>query len=243
MMVRVVLVSPMHSGNIGSVARICGNFNITDVRVVSPRCELKSAEARTFATHHAQKILDGFVECASLTEAVQGAQCVVGFSRRIGDLRRPDLKWAELPEIIQAPGLTCFVFGSEDTGLSQSELTVCTHLCTLPTHPSFPSMNLSQAVTAVLSGSVWQIPSVKEHIPAVKVRFEAERPVNATAMHLLIEHWRQVMVAVGLTRDGNPDRLLHYYHRVLNRADLTEREANMLHGFLSQVEKKLESSE
>ena len=103
-------------------------------------------------------------------------------------------------------------------------------------------MNLSQAVTAVLAGSVWQTPELKEHIPLVKTKFEAERPVNATAMHSLVEHWREVMVAVGLTRDGNPDRLLHYYHRVLNRAGLTEREANMLHGFLSQIEKRLESS-
>ncbi|MEY2987106.1 MAG: hypothetical protein RJB13_627 [Pseudomonadota bacterium] len=240
-MIRVVLVSPMHAGNVGSVARICGNFGITDVCVVAPRCDLKSEDAQIFATYHAHGILNGFVECATLAEAVQGAQCVVGFSRRIGDLRRPDLKWAELPEVIQTEGLTCFVFGSEDTGLAQSDLTLCTHLCTLPTNASVPSMNLSQAVTAVLAGSVWQTPTVKEYFPAVKSRLEAERPVNATAMHSLIEHWRQVMVAVGLTRDGNPDRLLHYYHRVLNRADLTEREANMFHGFLSQVEKKLES--
>lgn len=242
-MIRIVLVSPMHSGNVGSVARICGNFNITDVCVVSARCDLKSEEAQAFATYHAQGILSSFVEYATLAEAVQGAQNVIGFSRRIGDLRRPDLKWGELPEMIQASRMTCFVFGSEDTGLSQSELTLCTHLCTLPTHASVPSMNLSQAVTAVLAGSVWQTPAAKEYFPEVKTRFETERPVNAAAMHSLIEHWRQVMIAVGLTRDGNPDRLLHYYHRILNRSDLTEREANMLHGFLSQVEKKLESSD
>lgn len=241
-MIRLVLVSPMHPGNVGSIARICGNFDIHDVFVVSPRCDIRSDEAKTFATYHAQDILSSFIVCENLADAVSGAQYVVGFSRRIGDLRRPDLKWAELPSVVHTPELTCLVFGSEDTGLSQQDLTLCTHLCTLPTHSSVPSMNLSQAVTAVLAGSVWQSPELKDQIPIVKTRFENERPVTATGMHSLVEHWRQAMIAVGLTRDGNPDRLLHYYHRVLNRAALTEREANMFHGFLSQIRKKLGSS-
>lgn len=242
-MIRIVIVSPMHAGNVGSIARVCGNFNIRDVFVVAPRCDIRSDEARTFATYHAQEILQGFTECSTLAEALKGAQCVVGLSRRLGDLRRPDLAWSGLPEVVGRPGLTCLVFGAEDTGLSQADLTLCTHICALPTHPSVPSMNLSQAVTAVLAGSVWQTPDVKEHRPVVTTRFETERPVSAEGMHSLVEHWREVMVAVGLTRDGNPDRLLHYYHRVLNRSALTEREANMLHGFLSQIEKTIDNGD
>ncbi|MEY2986837.1 MAG: hypothetical protein RJB13_358 [Pseudomonadota bacterium] len=242
-MIRIVIVSPMHAGNVGSIARVCGNFNIEDICVVSPRCDIRSDEAKTFATYHAQDRLLSFKECATLADALKGAQCVVGLSRRIGDLRRPDITWSDLPDVVQQPGLTCLVFGSEDTGLSQADLTLCTHICALPTHTSVPSMNLSQAVTAVLAGSVWQTPEIKGHKPTVTTRFESEHPVSADGMHSLVEHWRQVMVAVGLTRDGNPDRLLHYYHRVLNRSGLTEREANMLHGFLSQIEKRIEAGE
>jgi tRNA C32,U32 (ribose-2'-O)-methylase TrmJ len=102
-----------------------------------------------------------------------------------------------------------------------------------------PSMNLSQAVAVVLAGTLWQGNMAALEKPIIKTRHDAEKPISSHGMLSLVEHWREVMVDVELNRDGNPDRLLHYYHRVLNRAQISDREANMLRGFLSQVQIKL----
>ncbi len=236
---RIVLVAPMHASNVGSVARVCGNFGVNDVRIVAPRCDVLCEDARMLATHHARGILEGFSVCASLREAVGEAERIVGFSRRMGDMRRPDLGWSDLPELRTQPGLTSLVFGPEDTGLSHDDLSLCTHLCTLPTHPTIPSMNLSQAVAVVLAGVVWQGGSEIPEKPAVSTRFESERPISAQSLLSLVDHWKQVMVDVELTRDGNPERLLHYFHRILNRAQITEREGSMLRGFFSQIQIQL----
>lgn len=233
--VRVVVVSPMHASNVGAIARLCGNFAVTDVFVVAPRCDVESNEAKMLATHHATDLLASFKVVTKLKEAITGAGSVVGFSRRVGDLRRPDLSWSDLPHCAESTEQLCLVFGPEDTGLSHDDLTLCTHVCALPTHPRVPSMNLSQAVAVVLAGVFWQARAADE-TPVVKTRFEDEKPIAPQSLLSLIEHWRAVMVDVGLTKDGNPDRLLHYYHRLLNRAQISEREGSMLRGFLSQIQ-------
>jgi tRNA/rRNA methyltransferase len=233
---RLILVSPLHASNVGAVARLCGNFGIHEVVLVGPRCDPFSEDAKTLATQHAQPILERFSVVDQLRDAIRGSAAVIGFSRRLGDQRRPDVSWGELPSFLSTDGRLDLVFGPEDTGLSQSDLTLCSHLCALPTHPSVPSLNLSQAVAVVLSGLLWPDAQGVEQKPLVKTRFEDERPIASESLLSLVEHWKSVMIDVDLTKDGNPDRLLHYYHRILLRAGLSEREGNMLRGFLSQIQ-------
>jgi tRNA/rRNA methyltransferase len=236
MSLRIVVVNPMHASNIGSIARLAGNFGVDDVVVVSPRCDVFSSEAKALATAHASGVLEKFKVKVNLREALDGSAYAIGFSRRTGDMRRPDLGWNDLPACSRREGRTDLVFGPEDTGLSQDDLTLCSAVCTLPTHPAVPSLNLSQAVGVVLAGCLWSDLSGQEQKPPVKTRFEDERPITAESLLHLVSHWRQTMVDIGLTRDGNPDRLLHYFHRVMNRAALTEREGQMFRGYLSQVQ-------
>lgn len=236
---RLIMVSPMHATNVGAVARLCGNFGIDDVVLVAPRCDPWSEDAKALATHHARHLLEGFSVVEQLREAIRGSETVIGFSRRLGDQRRPDISWDRLSSLVPTEGRVDLVFGPEDTGLSHSDLTMCSHLCSLPTHPSVPSLNLSQAVAVVLSGLLWTKAGEVEKKPIVKTRFQDEKPISSESLLSLIEHWKKVMIDVELTQDGNPDRLLHYYHRILLRAELSEREGNMLRGFLSQIQTTL----
>lgn len=236
MNLQLVIVSPMHAANVGSIARIAGNFAVDQVTIVAPRCDVFSSEARALATIHAVDVLERFKVVPHLKDALKGSDYVVGFCRRIGDMRRPDMVWSDLVGLPLRQARVDLVFGPEDTGLSHDDLTLCSAMCTLPTNPKVPSMNLSQAVAVVLAGCLWNALPENAQKPEVKTRFEAERPASADSIMHLVQHWRQTMVDVDLTRDGNPDRLLHYFHRILNRSGLSEREGNMLRGFLSQVQ-------
>ena len=42
----VILVNPFSPANIGSISRVMLNFGLTDLRVVSPECDILSEEAR-----------------------------------------------------------------------------------------------------------------------------------------------------------------------------------------------------
>ena len=46
-----MLVEPLGPRNVGSVARLCANFAIDQLRLVAPRCNPLCGEARQMAVH------------------------------------------------------------------------------------------------------------------------------------------------------------------------------------------------
>ena len=46
---KVILVEPNGPLNIGSVARLCSNFEVDELRIVSPKCDIFSLEAKKMA--------------------------------------------------------------------------------------------------------------------------------------------------------------------------------------------------
>ena len=47
---KVILVEPNGPLNVGSVARLCSNFEVDELRIVSPKCDIFSSEAVSY-TH------------------------------------------------------------------------------------------------------------------------------------------------------------------------------------------------
>ena len=45
----VVLVEPNGPMNVGSIARLCSNFDVNELRIVSPKCDIFSLEAKKMA--------------------------------------------------------------------------------------------------------------------------------------------------------------------------------------------------
>ena len=45
----VVLVEPNGPMNVGSIARLCSNFEVNELRIVSPKCDIFSLEAKKMA--------------------------------------------------------------------------------------------------------------------------------------------------------------------------------------------------
>ena len=46
---KVILVEPSGPLNVGSVARLCSNFEVDELRIVSPKCDVFSIEAKKMA--------------------------------------------------------------------------------------------------------------------------------------------------------------------------------------------------
>jgi tRNA C32,U32 (ribose-2'-O)-methylase TrmJ len=51
---------------------------------------------------------------------------------------------------VRYTGITALVFGREESGLTEEELRLCSHACSIPTGRMQASMNLSHAVAVVL---------------------------------------------------------------------------------------------
>ncbi len=153
----LVLVEPAGALNVGSVARLCANFSIDELRLVAPRCDPLADEARRMAVH-GRAVLEQARCFASLAEALADCGRVVATSGR-GEgeplaLQGPAeaLGWlvAQRPEAGRQRAPAAIVFGREDRGLSNDELLQAGRLLRIATGPAYASLNLSHAVAVVL---------------------------------------------------------------------------------------------
>lgn len=115
--IRIVLVSPLYGGNVGSVCRAMANMGFSDLALVTPG-RLDMNEASMMACH-ADAILEGRREFGSLPEAVADCGAVFGTSARGGLYRahaRTPRAWATRALQVAAGGRAALVFGRKTRG-------------------------------------------------------------------------------------------------------------------------------
>ena len=148
--IEIVLVETQDGANIGSVCRAMKTMGLTNLTIVGDRV-YDEDRVRTLALH-ASDIWENARRCDTLDEALSTSIFTVGATRRRGKFRKMSAyspeqlsdKIKSLPE-----GKVSIVFGREADGLRDDEVNKCAAICTIPTSPLFPSLNLSQAVQII----------------------------------------------------------------------------------------------
>jgi tRNA/rRNA methyltransferase len=147
---RIVLVRPRNPLNIGASARAMANFGFSDLWVVKPYAPVWR---ETVSAPGAEPLVRSAQVAASLDEAVKDRELVLGTTAlRNRTVRRPAVRLPDLAAFLRrrrGARRVAVLFGSEKTGLSNRYLERCHALLVIPTDPSTPSMNLSQAVAVV----------------------------------------------------------------------------------------------
>lgn len=231
--IALILVEPQGGYNIGSICRVMMNFGFNDLRIVNPRVDHLSKEARDMAVTAKETVLRAARKYDSLEEAIADCHLVIGTTRRLGKKYRNEFI---TPDQI---GRTCaslpshqkvaLVFGREDHGLNNDELSLCDIFITIDTSPELPSLNLAQAVAICLYEFSRQ--SQQSH-PAPSELAASENKES------MIQHMRKTLLASGYLDPVNPDHVLRTYRKIFNRAGLDEREVRMLHGLWSLIDRQ-----
>jgi tRNA/rRNA methyltransferase len=228
----VVLVEPRNPGNVGSVARVMANTGFSRLSLVRP-CPLEHPELRMMALDALPLVREARVH-DTLAEALHGVQTAVATTCRGGRLRREPLPPRAAAATIW-PALvanrTALVFGPEDRGLDNDELSLCHLVASVPTHQGFPSLNLSHAVLVFL----WELRSLSlagEGGTAAAVRQLA----SVETLEGMYGHLEDSLTAIGFLQPENPERIMRVLRRVLNRAALDPREARVLRGLARQLD-------
>jgi tRNA/rRNA methyltransferase len=222
---RIILIEPQEPGNIGSAARVMKNFGLNDLVLVRPQCTL-TEEAFYMATH-AKDIVQSAKIVASTAEALAGLKLVLGTTAR----KRTSEAFEVITPRVAATtypreGLGV-MFGPETSGLSNAELDYCQALVRIPTS-EFASMNLAQAVNLIsYEFFVSQVDAGKlRYPPELATRDEVER---------LYAHFLEMARAIGYTDAALESKTVHMYRRIFDRAGLTRREVDAMHGLWRQV--------
>jgi len=182
---------------------------------------LELSQARVLAVH-ARDLLEKAVFCSTLEEALENTSFTAGISRRKGKNRK---YFALSPETLaehiatHAPGLTAMVFGNEESGLNDHDLSLCHTAVSIPSSPDFPSLNLSHAVQIITYHLFRRLS------PLSPPEFAA---INSDQLGFLVDIITESMKNIGFfTQVGDQD-LARFFRDILARAVLSGREAKRM---------------
>jgi TrmH family RNA methyltransferase len=231
--IRIVLVAVRHPGNIGAAARAMKTMGLARLTLVAPAV-FPHADATARAAG-ADDVLAQARLVPTLAAAVADCGLVYATSARSRSQYYPTLSpRAAAPRILAAAagGEVALVFGTERTGLTNTELALCQALVQIPAAPGFDSLNLAQAVQILAyelccAAGTAVLPPARD--PPLAPAVELER---------LYAHLEAVLKEVDFTdRNGGP-HLLGRLQRVFARAELDQHEVNILRGVLAAVQSR-----
>lgn len=233
--IRVVLVEPLYGGNLGSVARVMGNFGLSRLVLVNPAPGCLDDPALAPMARTAVDVVRGARIAKSLEEALADAEIALGFTTRLGRRRRDGAELRPAAERLAqaAPGTrVAAVFGREDAGLTTGELERCHWLVRIPTHRRLPSLNLAQAV-----GLFCYEASLTLGAPTP---LAAPRPASVAELEGLYAHAERVLLEIGFIEEASPARMMNEVRRIVSRRLPEPRDVRILRGVLAKVELALD---
>ncbi len=217
--VRVVLVRPETSANVGACARVVRNTGASGLDLVAPG-DWRTVDCWRTAWG-AHEVLEEARVFDDLNAALGGVSIAVALTGRrpsgppVADVREAATEIAGLGREETA----ALVFGPETTGLANDEIALCGRCATIPSHPAQPSFNLSHAV-AIAAYEV------------LRASRRGEGDARARATHdqkeHLLELLRAGLLAIEALPRTNTDGYFADWRALVQRSDLTARELKLL---------------
>jgi tRNA/rRNA methyltransferase len=209
------------------------NMGLSDLVLVSPVADPADQQARQLSTH-GEEILDRCRIVTELGDAVADCALVASTSARTGGLfRRQTVGTPEeiMPRLVSAmtSGPVALVFGPEPSGLTNAEVTRCHYLIHIPTDPTYPALNLAQAVAICLYElrRAWlRETSPQTPAPTVAPFADQER---------MFDSLREALEQIHFLYGEKADSLMHAVRHLLGRAEPTLMEVEMLFGLARQL--------
>lgn len=226
---KIVMVRPRGSGNIGSVARAMKNFGAAELAIVgSARTESYWAKAMAV---HGRDVLSVAKIYDSIRAAIADCTLIIGTTCREGLYRAHRQSPRALAPLVAAEaqrGKVALIFGPEDHGLSNKDLEHCQLLVDIPSHPDYRSLNVAQA--AVVCLYEFYIAGLDTPVETSLERAQGE------SLERLYDIMRETLLKIGFLDKENPDHMLLAFRRILGRAGLEEKDARIFTGMFRQIE-------
>ena len=236
---KVVLVEPRGPLNVGSIARLCSNFNIDQLRIVSPQCDIYSLESKKMAL----KGLDFIKECTvheSLIDSILDCDLVLATCGRIDYPKGYEKEtldnissWIKTFKEVKNLAI---IFGREDRGLTNSELLLAHKVFTIETHKNFPSLNLSHAVSIVLY-ELSKITKADDILKKKDLSFATSKQIEDSFLEI-----EKLLLKTGYLQPQTVNAKISKFKKYIHRSETTKHEIDILRGIVHQINWALENS-
>ena len=229
---KVVLVEPKGPLNVGSVARLCANFEVHELRIISPKCDLYSLEAKKMALK-GQKYLDKCKIFNNLEQAIFDCDLVLASCGRIDKSKESffespeDIsKWISSKKHINNLAI---VFGREDRGLTNEELLMAHKIFNIPSSDNYPSLNLSHAVSIIL----YELNKSSKrdlHMDLTDFDLASSKQINESFLEI-----EEMLIRVGYLLKHTSRAKISKFKKYILRANTSIHEMNILRGIVHQI--------
>lgn len=227
------------------------NCGLHDLRLVKPREEWPNDDARSMAAG-ADDILKKIKVFETISEALYDVSYVLALTARNRDITKfelsPEHAVVNIIKYAKKNEDTAILFGPEQSGLTNNEISIANALVRVPLEKSFSSLNLSQAV--LLMSWEWRKQVLKnalldkdfEEYISNKVihRTPASTAQERDYLFLRLEHFLGENNFFA-TKEMKPS-VMNNIKSIFIRADLSQQEVGTLNGIISAIERKINKS-
>lgn len=243
----IVLVRTQLPENIGSTARAMKNFGLSDLRLVSPRKNWPNKGAKSMAAG-ADSILENIQVFDSIPEALYDVSFTVALTARNRDITKIEFGPEHAAKVIfqnrELNEKTAIIFGPEQSGLTNDEISISNALVKVPTEINFSSLNLAQAV--LLMSWEWKKINLKSKLS--KEEYEEisypklyhKTPVSSASerdyFFSRLENFLE-MNNFFVTKEMQPS-VMNNLKSMFVRSNLSQQELGTLNGIISAIERK-----
>ncbi|WP_066349518.1 RNA methyltransferase [Geminocystis sp. NIES-3708] len=229
--VKIILVEPAGERNIGSIARVMRNMGLSDLVIVKPRCDYLSEDAQVMAVHGVE-VLQKAVIVDSLPMALEGCQRAIATTARTRGIPTIlETPRQALPWLIEKNVTSALIFGPEDRGLSNQELSYAQRFVCIKANPEYPSLNLAQAV-GICAYELYQ------NLNDLNISDNSDNEMNANIEELegYYQHLESVLLDVNYLYPHTAAVKMEKLRRIINRTNLKSQELAMIRGILRQIQ-------
>jgi len=222
---RVILVRPLHSSNLGLACRVMKNFGFKQLVIVQPAKKVVKTKTAYMYAKHSKEVLQDARVVPSLEDAVSDFDVVIGTTGVPNRFHRQLKQCIPLSDVPgKLSGKVAIVFGSEGSGLTDDESAQCDWLAFIPTNPEHPVLNLSHAVAVMLhllSGASW----------------EPQTVLASVGQRRILEDKFTKLIA-GSPRVNDHKKVALAFRKIVGKAQTTDDEVRTLMAGLAALEKR-----
>lgn len=229
-MIDFILVRPQMGENIGMAARAMLNCGFDRLVLVEPRPDW-SRDAAIACSAGASSVVENAAIYPDLAAALAPYTLVYASTARMRDVHKPvqDLRdaAAAMNSADKGGGRVAVLFGPERTGLTNEDVSLCSHIVTIPLNPAYASLNVAQAVLLV-AYALWQPDKTLE--PTTR-----EAATNGDYQYLF-QHLERELDAVNFWQvPEKRARMVDNLRALLLRAGMSRQEVQTLHGVITAL--------
>lgn len=227
--VKIILVEPAGTLNIGSVARVMKNMGLQNLVLVNPKCDPLDAEALKMAVRADDILLKARV-VDSLPAALTGCQRAIATTARPRSLNTQlETPREALPWLLETSNPSALIFGPEDRGLSNSELNYAQRFVKIPANPDYSALNLSHAV-AICAYELSQA--------SLDNQENNTEPIEVATSEALESYYQQmasVLLKMGYLFPHTAASRMEKLRRLFNRVGMSTAELALLRGIFQKM--------